>query len=206
MRAYGCGRGLVASLVVALTGCTTLVKFEPEPPTVVGELRLTGRVEYNGNPEYLPGTLVVVEPSSDSSTPVFVYRHDVRYRLSSVAAIWNPLLLFGFRGVGIDVTASGLLEIKKNDRVVKRYDATCVVRMRRSIWVWGAPSQSELRREGLLAVRKMIEAQMTQDRELLEDLLVRAHQARWTSAWEDYDEQTTSENGSTALPRARLRR
>jgi hypothetical protein len=69
----------------------------------------------------------------------------------------NPGLIIGARVVGVDLTATGKLEIFVEDAVVKTYEETSVIKMRRSVWVFGHPTQTALRHQLLVNVRNQIE-------------------------------------------------
>ena len=152
-------RFAVVSLL--LTGCLS-VTLEPNPPDVAAGEPLPARIEYHGNRDYLPATVAEAAPEL-SEAPAAVYRTEARYENSSPLHLFNPLLLFGYPGIGANVTVSGRLELRNGAVPARQYEARCVVRMRRSVWLWGAPSQTELRADGLAAVRELIEAQMVAD-------------------------------------------
>lgn len=159
---------LASGLLLLATGCLS-VTLEPDPPDVPAGAPLPARVEYHGNPEYLPATVVEAAPDR-ADPPAVVYRTETRYRNSSPLHIFNPLLSFGYPGIGADVHVSGRLELRAGAEPVKVYAAECTVKMRRSVWRWNGPSQTELRTRGLVAVRESIEAQMLADAASLEAL------------------------------------
>ena len=81
-------------------------------------------------------------------------------------ALLNPLSVLGIPTGRRNSTVTGTLEILQGTVVVKSYTATCLQEAHRGIYY--GESFSDLRRTGLVAVRDNIEAQMSQDRELLE--------------------------------------
>lgn len=158
------GRSLAAlALVAMLAGCRTVVTYSPGAPTAPDAAPLSGQIDYDGNPDFLPKMLARTDAAA--SDLHFRYRSNVSYRHTSGAQLFNPLLLFGFRGVGMNVTATANLAISRGDETATHYDATCVVKMRRSVWIWGHPTQSELRRRALMAVRDMIDQELVRDRD-----------------------------------------
>lgn len=150
----------VAALLVS-TGCTTIVTFEPEPPESSTGARLRGLVEYDGNPTFLPTMLPEMGAKTGNSDLRFQYQTWISYKYSSIAQIFNPLTLFGYRGVGLNVTATPKLDVMRDGRKIATHDARCVVKLRRSAWAWCYPSESELRKRALIAVRDTIDQELT---------------------------------------------
>ena len=72
----------------------------------------------------------------------------------------NPLLLLGITGVGVDVDGTAKLTVSSGEEVVASYESSCRVSMRRSVWTWGTPSNSELRDRALVALRDLIDRQL----------------------------------------------
>jgi hypothetical protein len=163
-------RSYAALLLPWLIGCATSVTLDPEAPDVAAGRALPARIDYPGNRDHLPATVTEAEPDVTGVTPVVVYRTETHYAISSPLQILNPLLMVGFRGIGADVIVDGRLEVRNGVEVVKRYQARCVVKMRRSVWRWHVPSQTDLRAKGLVAVRELIEAQMVASEAELEPL------------------------------------
>ena len=159
-------RSFAVVSVLLLTGCLS-VTLEPDPPEISAGEPLPARIEYHGNPDYLPATVVEAAPGLGEA-PVVVYRTETRYENSSPLHLFNPLLIFGYPGIGANVSVSGRLELQSGAAAARQYEARCVVRMRRSVWLWGTPSQTELRAHGLAAVRELLEAQMVADAAELE--------------------------------------
>lgn len=162
---------LSSALLIGLTACATTVTYTPEPPAAArpgppetadareAERVENARLEIEGDPRYVPTRLAHVLASHPELS--YRYRSSTRYRhASTMAQLFNPLMLFGFRGLGMNVTANAQLEVLGQGEVVERMDARCVVKMRHGIWTWGYPRQSELRARALIAVRDMIDAQL----------------------------------------------
>ena len=161
---------LSSALLIGLTACATSVTYTPEPPAAArpepppadarrSEPVENARLEIEGDPRYLPTRLAdALDSHPDLS---YRYRSSTRYRHSStMAQLFNPLMLFGFRGLGMNVTATAHLDVLREGEIIERMDASCVVKMRHGIWTWGYPRQSELRTRALVAVRDMIDVQL----------------------------------------------
>lgn len=162
--------GAMLSLIV-LVGCGTTMVVTPDlKPTASVNVRVKGRIIYDGNREYLPRT-VVDSPAGESGL-AFQYTYNVIHGKDNVPQflpLFNPLTIVGFP-IGEDtILIMGRLEISKKNQAVKTYAATSALDKTRNIF-WQGETFSELRRKGLIAVRDNIETQMNQDRELLTGL------------------------------------
>lgn len=164
------GLGIMSSLVVLVACGTTMVVTPDLKPTAGVDVRVRGKIIYDGNREYLPRT-IADHPAGESGL-AFQYTYDVIHGKDNVPQILpllNPLTLVGFP-IGEDtVLIVGRLEISKKDQAVKTYSATAGLDKMRNMF-WQGETFSELRRKGLIAVRDNIEAQMNQDRALLSEL------------------------------------
>jgi len=161
-------RSVAILLPLLLAGCLSVTR-EPDPPHTLAGAPLPARIDYHGNPRFLPASVAEAAPDATDTLDV-VYRTETQYENSSPLHLLNPLLEFGYPGIGTDLTVSGRLEIRDGAELLKRYEAQCVVKMRRSIYRLRGPSQTELRAEGLVVVRELIEAQMLGDAVALEAL------------------------------------
>lgn len=159
------------SAAMLLSGCAPNVVITPDIAlTVVSDFSVGGKIDYEGNKEYLPRTI-----SSDVSpeNPLSLrYLYDVTYGRDAVhqaLPLFNPLTIVGFP-IGADtVVITGKLEILKGSSAVKTYSSMCVLDKHRTIFSEGE-TMSEIRKRGLLAVRDNIEAQMYLDRDLLRNV------------------------------------
>lgn len=169
-------RSLLAGLAIAFlaSGCRTLVTLEPEPqaPTPQGS-GLRGTIEYEGDPLHLPRALVAAPAEGAVPAPTFRLDYQVTYQHSSNAQMLNPLLLIGGRFIGTDVTVKARLEILAQDEILKSYERRCIVRMRRSVWVWEQVTTSELRKQALACARDLLDSDLHRDREALAAMLER---------------------------------
>lgn len=158
------------SAAILSSGCATNVVITPDIAVIpVIDFSLDGKVDYEGNKEYLPRT--VSSDTNPKNLMILRYRYDVTYGRDAVhqaLPLFNPLTIIGFP-IGADtVVVTGKLEILKGSSAVKTYSAVCVLDKHRTIFSEGE-TMSEIRKRGLLAVRDNIEAQMYVDRDLLRD-------------------------------------
>lgn len=161
----------VALLSIFLLGCTASMTITPKTERSTNvELRLRGKIIYDGNREYLPRT--ITQSSAERFGLTLRYAYDValgKDNVPQLLPLFNPLTIVGFP-IGKDtVVVTGRLDILKGDEVVKSYSATSALDSTRNIF-WPGETYSELRRKGLVAVRDNIEAQMQRDRDVLSKL------------------------------------
>ena len=155
--------------LVLLPGCAATMVVTPQAEQLkgTGDLKIKGKIIYEGNKEYLPRT-IIDDPASDPLV-IYQYTYNVNYgrdNMHQAIPLFNPLTLVGFP-IGEDtLMIAGKLEILKGKEVLKSYTATCGFNKSRNIFSEGE-TFSELRKRGLLAVRDNIEAQMCQDKKFL---------------------------------------
>jgi hypothetical protein len=161
---------LVLSLFIALifSACAPNVAITPDLPIVHSDdFSVIGKIDYEGNAEYLPRT--VSAESHPGATLTLRYRYEVTYGRDAVnqaLPLLNPLTIVGFP-IGADtVVVTAKLEVLKGNFQVKAYTAACVLDKHRTIF-WEGETLTELRKRGLLAVRDNIETQMYGDRDFL---------------------------------------
>jgi hypothetical protein len=159
---------LLSVWLLLTTACVPKVVITPEVANLSsGTTLISGKIDYDGNAEYLPRT-VSVEPSEHVSL-VVRYCYEVTYgrdAVNQVIPLFNPLSLIGFPTGSDTVVVTAKLEVIQLGAVVKAYTSVCVLDKYRTIFYEG-DSLSVLRKKGLLAVRANIEAQMSSDKELL---------------------------------------
>jgi len=151
-----------------LSGCAPNVAITPDIVLVQSkDFSVTGKIDYDGNVEYLPRTV-----SSDARAFTLLtlrYRYDISYGRDSVHQalhLYNPLTLVGFP-IGEDtVVVTAKLEILKGSSQIKTYSSVCMLNKYRSLF-WEGETMSELRKRGLLAVRDNIESQMFVEKDQL---------------------------------------
>jgi len=150
------------------SACAPNVVITPDLALVsCNDFSLGGKIDYEGNAEYLPRTIST--ESHPGATLTLRYHYEVTYGRDAVhqaLPLFNPLSIVGFP-IGADtVVVTAKLEVLKGISKVKTYTAMCVLDKHRTIF-WEGESLSELRKRGLLAVRENIEIQMYGDRDLL---------------------------------------
>ncbi len=149
---------LVTALLLLLCGCTTVAR-SPDIPRPTSLPALAGKVDYTGPPTYLPRSIA----SDDRETAVFRYRYDVKQSDDDypvLLLLFNPLTLFGFPVGTSRVAAIGNLEIVRGAEAT-RYEASCTVEQRRS--VYSSRNLSALRARALFEVRDAIDSQLERD-------------------------------------------
>jgi hypothetical protein len=159
--------GLFISLITSACAPNVVITITPDLPIVHSDdFSVVGKIDYEGNAEYLPRT-ISAEPHP-GATLTLRYRYEVTYgsdTANQALALLNPLTIAGFP-IGADtVVVTAKLAVLKGNFQVKEYTAVCVLDKQRTIWE--AETLSELRKRGLLAVRDNIETQMYGDRDLL---------------------------------------
>lgn len=168
-------RTLVLLCGVALLGAacakTTMVLTPAVERPTVGDFQLGGKLEYEGNRDYIPRTIADA-PSASLLTLRFGYAVKTESdRTSIYGAVFIPPVVMAIPGVlgGDELGVVAVLEVLRGGSVLKTYSATAVVKKKPTIFHEGE-TFTEMRRRGLLAVRDAIESQMLHDREALERL------------------------------------
>ena len=130
--------------------------MEPFPEETRPAAQLIGHIDApDVKPDYLPKALTPADPA-ETRAPTLRYTCQVRYEPITVNERYNPLPLFGFRKLGMDVIAQGYLEIERLDADPRTLSEQCTVYMRRSVW-GDVPSNTELRDIGLRCVRDLFD-------------------------------------------------
>lgn len=152
-------------------GCATNMKIDPQVRQIDNiDFRIKGRIVYEGNKAYLPRVLSD-EPASNSKLTL-KYTYDVIYGkhdVPSAVALFNPLTIAGFPTGENTTTVLGKLDVIQGGEVIKSYNASCILKQTQNLFSEG--TFTELRRQGLLAVRDNIEVQIYLDKTYLEALL-----------------------------------
>lgn len=156
-------------LALLLAGCATEVHIKPDVgPKPAGAVSVSSNIVFEGNRDYLPRNL---RQATDNPAGITVYyRYDVAYGTKNLgaAALFDPITIFGLP-TGKDIlTIVAELRIQRGSRLLKAYQSACQIVERSNLWT--NRTQTELRREGLLAVRDNIESQLALDREYLASL------------------------------------
>lgn len=159
-------------IIMFLTGCAAKMVVTPTIITNdnLSNFKIEGKIEYDGNKEYLPRTINY--DSAPDTIFCLKYSYDVTYgrdNTPQAIPLFNPLTIIGFPIGENTLVVKGKLLLLKGKEVLKEYSATCGLEKTRSLFSEGE-TFSELRKKGLIAVRDNIEMQMYQDREFLSKL------------------------------------
>jgi hypothetical protein len=134
--------------------------------TCAAGFRAPGKIDYDGNRDYLPR--ILVDDPALQSPVVYRYLHAAEYGTQSVPdllALFNPLTLVGFPTGGNMVRIAGKLDVVVDNLVVRSYSAGAALDKTRSLYA--GETYTDLRKMGLIAVRDNIEAQLCRDVEFL---------------------------------------
>jgi hypothetical protein len=128
--------------------------MEPFSEEIRPAAQLIGHIDApDVKPDYLPKALTPADPA-ETRAPTLRYTCQVRYEPITVNERYNPLPVFGFRKLGMDVIAQGYLEIERADADPRTLSEQCTVYMRRSVW-GDVPSNTELRDRAALRARPL---------------------------------------------------
>lgn len=159
-------------VVTSIGGCATKMVLTPQIAKIenASDFQMKGKVQYDGNKEYLPRT--ISDESASDTFFSFQYRYQITYgrdKTPQAIPLFNPLTIVGFPIGENTLVVNGNFTISKGKEVIKEYTATCGLEKVRSLFSEGE-TFSDLRKKGLLTVRDNIEAQMYQDRDFLSSL------------------------------------
>ena len=160
---------------VLFAGCAATVTVTPVLKSgVVAHCQVIGRIAYDGNRDYLPGTL---RDTPDAASPLtFRYGHESRYGSAAIpvgVTLLNPLTFVGFPTGSHDVVVTGVLEVLRGATVVRSYGAAAGLKGTGTMFSEGETFTS-MRQRGLLLVRDNIAAQLCADHAGLEALRAQA--------------------------------
>ncbi|WP_225072841.1 hypothetical protein [Desulfuromonas sp. CSMB_57] len=162
---------VIIMVLMVVSGCGTTWHVEPKVAEIdSGGFCVVGHVEYEGNDNYLPKT--IKRGREGESLPTIKYEYKIGYGKDNFPEIFpllNPLSLVGFPVGSDSIVIFGELVIQKHD-FLRQYRSTCLINNRRSLFYQGK-TLSELRKNGLLMIKKNIESQMVNDREFLSNLI-----------------------------------
>lgn len=157
--------------VFILNGCATNIAVTPQIKgnEIRSSFQVVGKVEYDGNKDYLPRTIKESSAQTDISIK---YEYLITYgrdKTPQALPLFNPLTIVGFP-IGEDtMVITGNLTIFKGKEIIKAYTATCGLDKTRSLFSEGE-TFSDLRKKGLFTVRDNIEIQMCSDSDTLSNL------------------------------------
>jgi len=158
-------------LALLVAGCATEMHVRPEVgPIPAGAVSISANVVFDGNRDYLPRNLQ--QNTSNPAGITVYYRYEAAYGTKDLgaAALYDPFTIFGLP-TGKDIpTIYAELRIQRGPQILKACQSACQVVQRSNLWT--NLTQTELRRDGLLAVRDNIESQLAQGQEFLASLVL----------------------------------
>jgi hypothetical protein len=158
---------LVLSLLVS---CATSIEIRPPVSTSTGSIDFTlyGPIEYEGNWNYVPKTISNTLPANSELS--FKYAYQITYGGTTpnedAIALFIPTTIIGTPTGKDDMQVAAKLEVYSGQGLVKTYTAVCTLTKHRGIYAGGI-NLTELRQQGLRAVKENIEMQMVQDKAFL---------------------------------------
>ena len=159
----------IASLCALLASCADTRISAPPPEVPLPESAfLCGKLQYTGsNPEWLPRALRD-EPADTTRTLRFEY--EIAYGIDDESAfdLFNPLLILGATKSKDSMYVLGVLTLTRDGKTLKDYRETITVDKSKSVFSEGE-TLTEMRRQGLLRLRDLIDARLATDRAALQD-------------------------------------
>jgi hypothetical protein len=159
----------VIALGALLAACAPTRMSQPPPQTALGEAGfLCGKVQYTGsNPEWVPRALRDM-PSDATRTLRFEY--EIEYGIDDESAfdLFNPLLILGATKSKDSMYVLGVLTLEQGGKTLKDYRETITVDKSKSVFSEGE-TLTEMRRQGLLRLRDLIDARLAADRVALKE-------------------------------------
>lgn len=158
-----------------LAGCAT-TRVDGEVPVKTDDIsalrteyisKVYGDIEYVGNKQYLPVSLVDPDPSSpDINGILFKYEYKISYdvKQENGLQVFNPLLMVGVPKSNDAIFVSGFLEMTRDNVLIKRYEKSLVLSKNKSLFSEGE-TLTEMRKKGLLLVRDDIDRQLHADKD-----------------------------------------
>jgi len=164
LRVAGC-----VLVIALLSGCIGSVHIRPEMEALpIGDFRLKAKVVFDGNRDYLPRVLQDSPVGDDGVVADYQYVISHDSVNMDIIALYNPLSLVGFPSGSNQLTLHAELKIQKKGELLKSYRAICAVEQATGLWSFR--TLTEMRRDGLNALRDNIETQLVQDRRYIETL------------------------------------
>lgn len=151
------------------SGCTSELSVRPEVEAQpIGEFRIPARIVFDGNRDYLPR--VLEEGPARADGLVVDYRYQVVHKNTDIDAIalFNPLSIVGFPSGSNELTLLAELKILRQGTLLKDYRAACTIEQQTGLWSFR--TVTDMRREGLIALRDNIESQLVRDKKDIETL------------------------------------
>ncbi len=145
----------IVLILILLGNCTSMdvTRIETETNRISNGKKINGNLVYSGNKDYLPNFIEINKNSKDK----IEYSYTILYAPSDPSdffAIFNPLLIFGLPIDTHTVTIEGKLNYLSG---AKTLDSFVTVSQNRNLW--HSPNYTEMRKVGLLQLKKNFEIQ-----------------------------------------------
>ena len=163
---------LIAMWAAGLGGCSTSTLVTPEiAAPVPANCTIFGHVSYDGNRDYLPD--VLTDDPDRPADSVLRYTHEDHYGrddLPTGVQLVNPLHLVGMPTGSSSLSILARLDIMREGGVVRSFAAVAVMERSESMFSEGE-TFTEMRRKGLMLLKKNISAQVCADRSVTQAIL-----------------------------------
>lgn len=151
---------------MAMWGCSSkkMEVFPAYTKSSTATPTISGRLAYNGNYDYLPGTIAKAENGVN-----ITYKTEVEYnstgQIGDFFRAFIPTTIVGTPIGSKALLCGGVVTIVCADGSERKYSAASSIR--KSTSIFEGSDMTALRREGLLSVRENLESQMANDTALL---------------------------------------
>lgn len=131
-------------LIIVFTGCTnTTLNVEPKINQHLSNkiLKISSKIIYNGNINYLPTSL----QNDNNSSNIVYYEYQVKYINGSTKYdglnLWNPLVLVGFPLSKESVIVESKLRFIDKNKDEKTFFSTCIANKTRNLFQNGGSTE-----------------------------------------------------------------
>lgn len=150
---------LISWTALLITGCAEhSMRVFPEIINQQQNAPIRCKLDYDGNREYIPKSIVETNDSNLSAQ----YSYQIKYVNGNTdwdgLNLFNPLILVGFHLSEESVIVEGKLELNNGSDIQKVLTSTCIATKTRSLYQTGGSSGP--RKDCLLAVRDNIDMQL----------------------------------------------
>jgi len=158
---------VVIAICAALAACAETRISVPSPATPAATAAFVcGKLEYAGsNREWLPRAMRDV--SADTHRAIR-YAYEVEYGIDDESAfdLFNPFLVFGATKSEDSMYVLGVLTLSADGKPIKEYRENITLEKAKSLFSEGE-TLTEIRRQGLLRLRELMDAHLVEDRTAL---------------------------------------
>lgn len=156
---------------LALGGCATSSYSKQDPAHLDPDnlFLIHGSIQFSGNRDYLPRS---IKASENGNGPAIKYEYFVHYASEgeSNLAVFNPLLILGAKKTTDAVLVAGRLTITREDGKNFVLNESLSVSKDTALFSEG-DTYSEMRKQGLLRVRNLIDNKIVQKKPELQAFL-----------------------------------